>query len=244
MKHKPIILWLIVLSILGIFSLHKSHTAQVEVSKLKNNQVVGDTTHYGIDVSHHQGEIDWSKVKEWEGNQIKFVYVKATEGSTYIDPMYDTNFEGAKEQGIPVGSYHYFRTSSPAITQFYNFTAQINVKEQNLVPLIDVEEMDEWKGDEFHNNLDKFLKLIEDSIGVKPLLYTVNSFYNKNMSGRYKDYDFLIGRYGPDEPLMKDGKSWAIWQFSESGKVDGIDNPVDIDFVNPGYDLGKLFINK
>jgi len=94
--------------------------------------------------------------------------------------------------------------------------------------LIDVEENKNWKGKTFHDKFKKFLDLIEEYYGRKPMIYTVNSFYNKNLSGKYTQYHFLIGRYGKNPPNMKDRSNWTIWQFSESGKVEGISKRVDM----------------
>ena len=55
----------------------------------------------GIDISHHQGNIDWSEVSTWDGNPIQFIYMKATEGATYQDPKYKTYMKEAKEQNKP-----------------------------------------------------------------------------------------------------------------------------------------------
>lgn len=196
---------------------------------------------YGIDVSRHQGEIDWSKVKEWEGHEIAFVYMKATEGGDHVDVKYQTNILEARKSGLPVGSYHYFRTTSTVEEQFENFTHQMSISEQDLVPLVDVEENKYWSDDEFHENLQKFLNLLEQHYGKKPMIYAVNTFYNKHLQGKYKNYHFLIGRYG-NEPWMKDNSNYTIWQFSESGKVDGIPKSVDIDVFNAKYSLQDIML--
>ena len=60
----------------------------------------------GIDVSRHQGRIEWQKVPI---RDISFVYIKATEGATYTDPYFHYNIKGAAEAGFKVGAYHYFR---------------------------------------------------------------------------------------------------------------------------------------
>ena len=95
---------------------------------------------YGIDISHHQGKIDWQKVNNWQGHRISFVYIKATEGATFIDHMYETNVKGAQENGFLIGSYHYFRTTSSPQKQFNNFIKVVDKDLQDLIPLIDVEE--------------------------------------------------------------------------------------------------------
>ena len=197
---------------------------------------------YGIDVSHHQGKIEWGKVKKWKNKKLDFVYIKATEGATYIDETYKTNIKEAKENDFLVGSYHYFRTTSSIENQFQNFIKTIDKSEQDLIPLIDVEEKTNWTNKEFHKNFKAFLNMVENYFGQKPMIYTVNSFYNLNLSGKYKEYHFLIGRYGENAPNMRDKTSWTIWQFSETGKVEGIPKDVDIDVLNDKYNLQDLLI--
>ena len=197
---------------------------------------------YGIDVSHHQGKIEWGKVKKWKNKKLDFVYIKATEGATYIDETYKTNIKEAKENDFLVGSYHYFRTTSSIENQFQNFIKTIDKSEQDLIPLIDVEEKTNWTNKEFHKNFKAFLNMVENYFGQKPMIYTVNSFYNLNLSGKYKEYHFLIGRYGENAPNMKDKTNWTIWQFSETGKVEGIPKDVDIDVLNDKYNLQDLLI--
>ncbi len=199
---------------------------------------------YGIDISNHQGEINWSKVKEWEGKPMQFIYIKATEGSTYVDKRYEANVKGAKKQGFLVGSYHYFRTTSDPEEQFKNFKRNVTKDNQDLIPLVDVEETKNWDSATFHKNFKKFLVMVEKHYGKKPLIYTVNSFYNKNLSGKYSDYQFLIGRYGENSPNMRDKHDWTIWQFSESGTIDGIPKPVDIDLLNPKFTMKTLMLNE
>jgi len=203
---------------------------------------IGDI--YGIDVSHHQGKIEWEKVRQWNGNKIHFVYIKATEGSTFTDKAYRRNLKGARENNLLVGSYHYFRTTSSVKTQFENFINSVDKDKQDLIPLIDVEEKRNWGDSEFHNNLQEFLNLVENHFGAKPMIYTVNSFYNINLSGKYKSYHSHIGRYGANPPNMRDKTTWTIWQFTETGKVDGIPKHVDINVINRKYSLQDLLLKK
>jgi len=198
----------------------------------------------GIDISHHQKKIDWNKVKEWKGNPIQFVYIKATEGATYQDKKYQTYLKGAKENGFKVGSYHYFRTSSSPEDQFKNYKQHVKKDMQDLIPMVDVEDKKKWNTKTFHKNLQIFLDLVEDHYGVKPMIYCVNSFYNLNLSRGYEDYKFMVGRYGPNQPNMRHGGPWTIWQFSETGKINGIERPVDIDKLNPNYTLEDLLLHQ
>jgi len=236
---------IIALSCITIFQTEFMSRLKYKISSkteqnIKSKDLVGEI--YGIDVSHHQGKIEWEKVKKWKNKKLDFVYIKATEGATYIDKTYKTNIKEAKENDFLVGSYHYFRTTSSIENQFQNFIKTIDKSEQDLIPLIDVEEKTNWTNKEFHKNFKAFLNMVENYFGQKPMIYTVNSFYNLNLSGKYKEYHFLIGRYGPNAPNMRDKTSWTIWQFSQTGKVEGIPKYVDIDVLNNKYNLQDLLI--
>jgi lysozyme len=217
-------------------------TADITDFKISNDAAIEGI--YGIDVSHHQGKIDWTKVEKWKNKKIQFVYIKATEGATYRDKTYKKNFKEARLNGFLVGSYHYFRTTSSIQDQFENFIKNVDKDQQDLIPLIDVEEKKNWNDKVFHENFQQFLDMVENHFGSKPMIYTVNSFYNHHLSGRYKSYHFLIGRYGRNPPNMRDRSNWTVWQFSERGKVNGIPKDVDIDVINKKFSLNNLLLKK
>ena len=108
----------------------------------------------GIDVSHHQGAIDWQKVAQ--DSCIQFVYIKATEGKTYTDPSYSTYIKGAQREKLKCGSYHYFRMTSSAQEQFNNFKKATKTFTQDLIPMVDVElnkhDTKGWRIDDYHTS--------------------------------------------------------------------------------------------
>ena len=122
----------------------------------------------GIDVSHYQKNIDWEKVAN---AGVDFVYIKATEGATYVDPMFKMNIEGAKKAKILVGVYHFFRMTSTPEKQFENFKKAMKGYEMDLVPMIDVEVSEKYNTKEVRKNLDKFIALIKEEYGVPPMIY-------------------------------------------------------------------------
>jgi Lyzozyme M1 (1,4-beta-N-acetylmuramidase) len=197
----------------------------------------------GIDVSHYQGSIDWDRVSCYENNPIKFVYVKATEGSTIKDDYYQRNISLAKGKGLLVGSYHYFTSKSTAEEQFENFKQTAEKEHQDLIPVVDIEECKYWTPDVFHKNLQVFLNEIEAYYGKKPVIYTFSAFYNSYLIDRYKNYKIFIAQYGDGNPELKDGNSWHIWQFTRKGKVEGIHGNVDVNAINPGCDHNEILLN-
>jgi lysozyme len=212
----------------------------INVDQEKEAIVHSSSDSIGIDISHHQGDIDWQKVNLYKGKPISFIYLKATEGATYQDPRYQEYFSEAMTSNIPLGSYHYFRTSSSVTGQFLNFISNVDRDNQDLVPMVDLEECRQWSSNQFRDSLDKFLHLMEDYYGKKPILYTVNSFYNQYLQHNYKDYMFCIGRYGKNQPNLLDGNDWTIWQYTEKGDVEGIEKLVDIDLLNIKKQVSNL----
>lgn len=178
----------------------------------------------GIDVSHHNGRIEWERVPA-----VQFVYIKATEGATYQDKDYARNIDGARQNGLLVGSYHYFRTTSSVEDQFENFTSHVDKEKQDLIPMVDVEECKNWTRAEFQDSLNKFFGLVEEYYGAKPMIYSVNSFYNRYCAPKFNAYPLMIGRYGKKPPVINGAGHYTIWQYSEKGKLSGIPKPVDFD---------------
>lgn len=90
----------------------------------------------GIDVSHYQGNIDWSVIRD---QGVSFTFIKATEGSAYIDECFAYNWEEAKKAGIAAGAYHFFSFDSPAESQAQLYIETVGDLSGRLVPVIDVE---------------------------------------------------------------------------------------------------------
>ncbi len=199
--------------------------------------------YHGIDVSNHQGKIDWSTVAK--DKAIKFAYIKATEGATHIDRRYSTNISEARRNNILVGSYHYFRMTSSAHAQFDLIRKTIIKDKQDLVPMIDVETTDKKSVKETQDSLRVLLHLVEKHYGVRPMIYGTNRSFNEICGRNFKQYNAYIGRYGKNAPILKgDAKyHYYIWQYSESGKVAGINKGVDLWRFHPNADVKSILMN-
>ena len=180
----------------------------------------------GIDISSHQGHIDWEKVSSDEN--IRFVYIKATEGSTYRSPHYPHNITHARRSGLLVGSYHYLTTTSSIDEQFENFSTFALRSIQDLVPMLDVEVRGNWSRSQLIDSVDKFCQLVKLHFGVKPMIYSTMGFYNKNLTPHFNKYRLYIGRYSNAEPEINWEGEYTIWQYSETGIIPGIDAYVDL----------------
>lgn len=201
--------------------------------------VVIPTGTVGIDVSHHQGDIDWNKVPK---EKILFVYMKATEGKTYTDPTFHKNMRGAQKAGFKVGAYHFFRMTSGAREQFKHFQSQVGKYKMDLIPMIDVEVPAEEVKSLKHvqDSLDVFISLVEKTYRVKPMIYGTQGSYNTYCAPKYNNLHLYIGRYGPNAPQITGKGSYTIWQYSEKGKITGIPKLVDLAKFRKGYSIADI----
>lgn len=197
--------------------------------------------HYdGIDVSDHQKRIDWAEVSR--DKNVQYVYIKATEGATYVSNLYRYNLEQAHKYGIKVGSYHFLRTGSRIRDQFENFKRVVKKNEQDLLPLIDVEVRQGWTNQQLRDSVKLFADLVEEHYGCRPMIYTSSSFYDNILGRAFNVYPLFIARYSNTEPSLKSGKDWVMWQFSERGRIRGINTMVDLSCFNKGCSLNDIMI--
>lgn len=195
----------------------------------------------GIDVSHHQGDINWNKVAK---EPIGFVYIKATEGETYVDSKFKKNIVGAKKVGLPVGVYHYFRMTSGAHKQFKNFYNTVKKYKIDLIPMVDVETSDDKSTKVLQDSLDVFISLVKAKFGVSPMIYGTQRSYNTYCAPKYNNYHLYIGRYGKNEPQIIGKGTYTIWQYTEKAKVNGIPKLVDMCRFNKKYVLKDILLPK
>lgn len=197
-------------------------------------------TYDGIDVSKYQGDIDWEAIAR--NKNIKFAYIKATEGATYVDPRFEENIAEALRHGVKVGCYHFLRTTSTIADQFENMKQYVRRDEQSLVPMIDVESMGKWSQQQLVDSLHAFAVMIYEHYKVAPIIYTYVNFYNRNLSGRFTNYPLFIARYTETEPELNDGTKYVIWQYTERGRVNGINGNVDLSRFGNGYSVHDISI--
>lgn len=180
---------------------------------------------HGIDLSHYQGEVFWEAVGD--NSKMAYVYLKATEGGTRIDPTYKKNIELAHRYGLKVGSYHFFRPKVDLVQQMENFKSQCRPGDQDLLPMIDIETTSGLGTEEFCDSLMKFLTLVEKEYRQRPLLYTGTNFYNKHLKGKIDGYKLMIAQYSSREPILADNRDFDMWQYTAKGRINGINTYVD-----------------
>ena len=205
----------------------------------------------GIDVSHHQGRIDWARVA---ASGTGFAYIKATEGATGPDShdgFFRSNWAGALANGIPRGAYHLLTrpSFSSARAQARNFLNHVALQAGDLPPALDVETRtvnlmiqdvgvaNAWR------HIWEWCEIVQTATDYQPLLYMGKTGIDALSPhvGSLSALDLWMPRYRPIHrlpPLPADAAGnlifphWTFWQHSERGAVPGIHGHVDLDLFN------------
>ncbi len=188
---------------------------------------------HGIDVSHHQDDINWDLVHDMQVRQVKigFVFIKATEGIGRVDNHFNRNWAKSKDAGMCRGAYHYFLPSKSGRLQAQNFIDVVDLEHGDLPPVLDVEQTNGVSGDRLRREVKAFLQTVEDYYGVKPIIYTNVDFYRVYLNGEFDDYPLWVAHYlQRDKPRI--ARNWLFWQHNEAGRVNGVRTKVDFNVFN------------
>ena len=198
----------------------------------------------GIDVSYWNAGIDWPKVR---AAGQRFVFAKASEGESYADPTFDDNWRGAKAAGLLRGGYHFFRANVDAKKQankFINYVKSLN-DDGELPPVLDLETHDGQSRDKIIARAKTWLDLVEAAFNRKPIIYSGQYFLQDYFSEAgggppawAREYTLWLAQYpnnyvdGMQPYLPRGWFKWTFWQYSEKGRVNGINAKVDLNVFN------------
>ncbi|MDI9238514.1 GH25 family lysozyme [Lysobacter sp. LF1] len=179
----------------------------------------------GIDVSHHQGAIDWGAVAD---DDIAFVYLKASEGGDHHDRRFLQNWAAARNAGLATGAYHFFTFCRPGAEQADNFIARVPVTDDALPPAVDLE----FGGNcgraptakQMRSELDAYLARVEAAYRKPAVLYVTPEFlqaYRDALPTRALWRRAIVRTPDASAP-------WTVWQYHNRGRVQGITGPVDL----------------
>jgi len=190
----------------------------------------------GIDVSHYQGSVNWASVA---ADGIGFAMIKASEGGSYLDPMFSVNWTGCKNNNIVCGAYHYFLPTDCFLKQTDLLVQQLNSvcfdPSSDLPPAIDCEDMEGVSASTYVYALKELLQTLQVQVKCKPMIYVSPAFWQGLGSPDFTDYPLWVANYtSVSEPeVPQPWKTYDIWQYSEGGQVGGISGDVDLDRSNP-----------
>lgn len=192
----------------------------------------------GVDVSHHQGAIDWRALAS---DSVAFAYIKATEGGDHLDPKFAENWEHAGAAGLYRGAYHFFTLCQPGARQAANFIATVPQTPGALPHALDVEHMGPCRDgptmSDIVGEMRTWLDLVEVHYGARPLIYTTREFHDAHLREVEGERFWLRSLATPPNYRRRD---WVIWQHHNRGHKNGVNGPVDLNAFRG--DASDLFI--
>lgn len=199
---------------------------------------VYDSVIKGIDVSKWNGDINWKKISK--SNMVQFAMIRASYGYEDIDPKLDENVKGCEKYDIPYGFYHYTyaRNVNEARKEAAYFLNAIEGYSPEYPVVLDIEE-------DFYKHMSKkqvteivttFMEALEDA-GYFAMIYSYAKFFDDNLyMDQIKDYDIWVACWGDADKLAENySYHYGMWQYSETGKIDGIDEYVDLNYLYKDY---------
>lgn len=217
----------------------------VKSKKLQVNRwIISPRDVIGVDISEYQADVDMEALAE---QNIAFIYMKATEGSSYTDSRFRENWENAEAAGIPAGAYHFFSFDSPGTLQAENYVNTVGSIAGKLIPAVDIEYYGDKKEnppdpEEVTKELSAFLDALEEEYHVKPMIYCPREIYKKYIAGCFDGYPrWIRSVYYPAG--LEAGGSWTVWQYCDTGELygyEGGEHYIDLDVLRRGVDLKEL----
>ena len=204
----------------------------------------GSTTK-GIDVSKWQATVDWAKVA---ADGVKFGVARTSDGTTYDDKYFTANWQGMKNNGIIRGAYQFFRPDQDAVNQAKFMISKINkaggLQAGDLPPVLDLEKNGGLSTSNVVKQVDKWIAYIQQNTGRRPIIYTGSYFWDANAATtKYSAYPLWTAHYTTKScPLVPNAwNKWAIWQYTDKGKVNGVSGNCDMNRFNGTLsDIKKL----
>lgn len=181
----------------------------------------------GIDISAHNGTVDFGKITH---DSIDFVIIKATEGTSFKDSKFLTNYRNAKKNEIKIGAYHFFRFDTDGIMQALNFINSVKNLKLDFPLMIDVEEWNNAQNIPINKIIERLSDMISylDTNGYNLIIYSNKDGFNDFIRNRFSEYPLWICSF-TNPPISS---TWTFWQYSHCGKINGIDGNVDLNTFN------------
>ena len=191
----------------------------------------------GIDISHWQSDIDWTAIPY----EYKFAFMKATEGTGFIDNKFTRNWAAAD---ILHGAYHFWRYGFDGTRQAEHFFDIVSATGDlgDLPPVVDLEDTRAPKGGDIVIRMRQMLQRTEELFGKQPIIYTAKWWWDSWTLANtgFGDYDLWVAHYRPTwlKPYLPAGwDSWQVWQHSSSGRVAGIQGNCDLNVAKDEWFL-------
>jgi len=190
----------------------------------------------GIDVSYYQGTIDWTKVK---ADGVQFAFIRVSDGTGYQDPNFQTYWDKSRAAGIVHGAYQFFRPAEDPIAQADLLLSKIGtLAPDDLPPVIDVEATGNLGPAAVAAKVKQWVDHVAAATGKTPIIYTGYYFWRDSVGDPNMAADPLWhAQYttAACPTIAPAWPTWAFWQYTSTGTINGISGGVDVDRFNGTY---------
>jgi lysozyme len=189
----------------------------------------------GIDVSYYQGDIAWSRVHR---AGVQFAFIRVSDGSTIVDTKFDANWTGARRAGVLRAAYQFFRPEESAVDQANVLVEALRKRGRGeLPPVIDIEVTGGLPLAQVVANARVWIEQVRSQLGVEPIVYTNYGMFRWGGAEPLAKQLLWLAHYTEQCPSVPPPwQRWTFWQYTENGRVDGIDGAVDLDVYDGTLD--------
>ncbi len=204
-------------------------------------------TIHGIDISKHNGNIDWENLEsnKEKGKDLGFIFIKATEGVDMVDEKFAKNWQNAKNNGYRRGAYHFFIPSADPKLQALNFILNFKYSEGDIVPVLDFENKgtSNISDKKILENVKVWLEIVERHTGKKPIIYTNRPIYRDFVKGNLDKYPLWISDFYAKDLEGFDNSNIIMWQHTDLGQLNGVKGNVDFNvFLGTDHKFKKYLL--
>lgn len=231
-----------------------TNSSSMDLSRIIPGMVDDGRTPVGIDISSHQhNNGSHMNVREVAVNGQDFAFVKATEGTHYVNPHFRPDVVDFIDSNTPIGFYHYARpTSNPEEARkqarFFVDVTGMGIGVKSLPPVLDIEEPQGLSPSQLIDWTHAYVDEIKKLTGRDTMIYTYPYFWKHNM-GNTTEFNHLplwIAHYTTNSqpgPLPGGWTDWAFWQYTSKGTITGAHGHVDQNrFSGTMSDLRKMYV--
>jgi lysozyme len=192
----------------------------------------------GVDVSAHQGAIDWRAVAS---SGKSFAFIRVSDGAAFPDARFAANWAGARAAGLTRGAYQFFRPTEDPVAQADTLLRTMGpLQSGDLPPTIDVETLCAAPATQCAQGaspaatadaISAWIDRVRGATGMMPILYTSPGFWSQIPARglEHRAIPWVSHWYAPKPTVPRGWARWAFWQYSDKGQVPGIAGPVDLD---------------
>lgn len=200
----------------------------------------------GIDVSKYQGTISWPAVA---ASGIKFVSIRATEGTSYSDPTFAFNWQHAHAAGLTRTAYHFARPAEAAEAQAEFFVSTVVAaggyprNSSTMQLMLDLEDADGLAPSAVWAWVQAFMARLQALTGRPGIIYCGFYFWRDQVGNPMDNLNapLWVAAYTPAPQVPPAWPFWTFWQYADNGSIPGITGKVDLDhFAGSEEELAKL----